>query len=492
MPGTWIARDRQSTPVVKHRLRVGSLYSLGAVAYTTVALLALGKLLTNTLTPHAVGQVALTLLVAESLGMAAGMGLPAALPKLLAGLDAPRLSALTRRLGTIQFMAASHAAVLGLVALLLRPWWPTSAQDILPESLGLLFVLPLLVLMVAHRDFLLAATAGRQAYRARAGALVLLATLMVLQFALLYAGDIQQPTAFLGAHVLAGFVAILALRLALPKRIREESESATDEQATQKALRFAAPLYVNNLMNFVYQRCDTLVIVLWLDLGTAAIVEMAKRLPTLLSRLLGAGLVPYLPTLSAYLREDETIRARQLIAQTTAIVAFCGYAVTLFLTATAAPLLALLFTAHYQEGAAVLGLLLIATCLAVQAGIMGQALIARDRPKTVMVINLALGALSLGLNLLLVPRFGMVGAGWSAIVAAGASLLLQFNAVRRAGLISRPPALVLHGLFVLCLIGFQATGEAIAPRLLMGTAFVVLAFLTGNVSIGMLRREDTP
>ena len=478
---------------MKHRLRVGSLYSLGAVAYTTVALLALGKLLTNTLTPHAVGQVALTLLVAESLGMAAGMGLPAALPKLLAGLDAPRLSALTRRLGTIQFMAASHAAVLGLVALLARPWWPSSAQDILPESLALLFVVPLLVLMVAHRDFLLAATAGRQAYGARAGAMVVLATLMVLQFALLYALDIQQPTAFLGAHVLAGFVAILALRLALPRRTREETKSTTDnKQATQKALRFAAPLYVNNLMNFVYQRCDTLIIVLWLDLGTAAIVEMAKRLPTLLSRLLGAGLVPYLPTLSAYLRENETVRASRLIVQTTTVVAFCGYAVTLFLTATAAPLLALLFTPDYQEGAAVLGLLLIATCLAVQAGIMGQALIARDRPKTVMHINLALGALSLGLNLLLVPRFGMVGAGWSAIAAAGVSLLLQFNAVRRAGLISRPPALGLHGIFVLCLIGFQATGEAIAPRLLMGATFVVAAFLTGSVSTGMLRREDTP
>ena len=240
-------------------------------------------------------------------------------------------------------------------------------------------------------------------------------------------------------------------------------------------------------MNFVFQRVDTLLIIAWLDLGTAAILEMTKRLPTLVSRFLGAALVPYLPTLTRHLREDDHVSAGTLIRQTATLAALVGYSVTLVMIALAQPLLAALFTKDYVSGAPVLGLLLLATCLAVQGGVMGQALIALERPKTVMYINLGLGALSLALNCLLVPRLGLMGVGWSALVAAAFSLVMQQRAVMKSPIpLPFLRMAKIHVLFLLTLACSLNRGDSVVAQLLIAGCFVALCWWTRTISVGMV------
>jgi len=472
---------------VKPALLSGSAYSLGAVLYSTAALLLAGKLLTNTLPPAGVGQVALAILAAEFLGMAGGLGLPAALPRLIAGAAGAARGGLYNRLLRVQLVAALYVALLAAVALMARPWWPPSAVLLLPTSPWLIAALPPLALAVALRDFLLAAAAGHHAYGRRALALIAMATLQVALFALLYRADTAPPIAFVAAHAVSALAGAALLFTRVPRA--REPGGEPDPAAAKLALRFAAPLYVNNLMNFIYQRVDTLLIAAWLGLGAAAIFEMAKRLPNLLSRLLRAALVPYLPALSELLRDGKSAGASALVWRASGVAAFSGYAVTLAALALGEPLLAALFTEDYRAGAVALGLLLAATTLAVQAGILGQALIALDRPRQVMNINLGLAALSLLFNVILVPRFGMAGAGWSAVLAAAFSLILQGRAVVRAGIPRGPRRhLLVHLYFVLAAAGGAAFG--MAPRLGLALVFVAACLLSGLVPLG--RREARP
>ncbi len=481
--------ERAPRDVVKGSTRSGSLWSVAAVGFATVALLALGKLLTNSLPPAGVGQVALTLLVAEFVGLFGGLGIPTALPKLLAAAKEDEGHHLTRGLLRLQFRVALALATLVLLLVMARPLWPQSIQFILPDTPALAGALPLLVVVVLLRDFLLAALAGRQYYRRRACAMMLMPGLLLVEFTALFQLDSPQPIAFLFAHGLAGIGGIVLLLGGLH---RPDDAKGREPRAVPNALRFATPLYINNIMNFVYQRVDTLLIVAWLDLGTAAIFEMAKRLPGLLSRVLRAALIPYLPTLAERLRDGNTGPAGQLIQQTMTLTAMAGYGVTLFLIAVANPLLAILFTSDYQSGTQALGLLLIATCLAVQAGIIGQALIALDRPKTVMHINLGLGLLSLTLNLVLVPRFGIVGAGWSAVAAATFSLALQQVAVLRAGIAQQGTVLLRVHLFFCVALGlFYWLGDAMVPRLVVAVIFPAACFAAGATTVSSETREIT-
>ena len=253
-------------------------------------------------------------------------------------------------------------------------------------------------------------------------------------------------------------------------------------------LRFSLPLYANTLMNFVYQRADTLLVVHFLGIGAGALFEMAKRVPGVLSRFFGAALIPYLPSVAELLRTRERERAARLIQRASIYTAFTGYAITLLTVAVQKPLLGLLFTADYTEAAPALGPLMIAACLAVQAGIMGQALIALERPWTVMYVNIGLAALSLALNAVLLPRMGLAGAGWSAVAASLFSYALQRAAVARAGLAA--PAgrgLLVHLLFIAAYAVPLNLGGETLPAAAAAVVYVAGCLALRAVSVAELR-----
>jgi O-antigen/teichoic acid export membrane protein len=476
---------------------------VGATIYAMAALLLVGKLLTNGLPKEGVGQVALLLLVAEFLGLCCSMGLPAALPKLLAAAGpAQRRDTLHSLLG-FQFKLAAALSVFCLLVILFRPAWPLWMSNAVGIKGPFLTLLPPLVVTIALRDFMLAAAAGYGHYPRRAAAIMTISSLHVAQFSALYLFHPGNPAYFAAAYGVSAFggvVVLLAGHFPRPEKgaIQERHESGChrDDSGitdTFRALQFSAPLYVNNLMNFFFQRVDTLLVVAWLGLGPAAVFEMVKRIPGLLSRLLGAALVPYLPGLAERLRAGENGRASTLIEEAAALSAFVGYGTALLAIAIGEPLLGLLFAPEYKDGAAALGPLLIAACVAVQAGIMGQALIALDRPRTVMYINVGLAVVSLSLNLFLIPRYGISGAGWSAVLAASFSYLMQRIAVTRLGIRGRfSRGDFIHVSFVVTFVLGLVLSPAWGTRLGIAGLFVGLCLWSGALPIAKLRPGGAP
>lgn len=413
---------------MKQRFLQGAAYSGAGMVYSTLALLVAGKLLTNTLPTAQVGEFALLLLCAECLGMIANLGLPATLPKLLQSRDAAGRQNVLAGLFAVQGFSAALVAGACAIAASTGSYWLPLVSSWLPLPHSLLALLPVLLVVVAFRDFLLAGAAGLHAYGLRAGAIATMATLQAIFFAALFFGSLEGPLPFAASNLFAtaAGTALLARAVIAPGK--------PDWGLAREQVRFSAPLFANNILNFIYQRVDTLLVVHFLGLETAAIFEMAKRIPGVVSRFFGAVLVPYLPSVSELLREGNLSRAGELLQRASAYTAFAGYVMTLTTVAAAAPVLHLLFNRDYTSATPALGPLLIAACLAVQAGIMGQALIALERPRWIMYINLGLALISILLNLLLVPRFGLAGAGWSAAAAALFSYALQWIAVARTGI----------------------------------------------------------
>lgn len=481
MHGSWTAPDGPFRTTVKRRFVQGTLYSTGSMVFSTAALLVAGKLLTNALPPEAVGHFALLLLCGEFLGMLANLGLPATLPKLLQARDAGR-DGLLACLFSFQLAVAFAVAAGCTAAAIVGPAWLPYVESWLPLPAELLILLPVMTVAVALRDFLLAGTAGLHAYGRRAGALALISALQVSFFAALFINGAQAPLPFAGSYLLAvtGGATLLARLVPAPRRV--------DWALAGAQVRFSVPLFVNNLLNFVYQRVDTLLVVYFLGIGTAAVFEMAKRIPGVLSRFFGAALIPYLPSVAELLRQGDRERASQLLQRASVYTAFAGYTMTLFVVAVQEPLLKLLFTGDYAHAAPVLGPLLIAACLAVQAGLMGQALIALDRPRPVMYINMGLAVISLGLNLVLVPRFGLVGAGWSAVTATLFSYGMQRWIVSRAGIVlPKGKGLLVHLFFVAAYAVPLNQGNAPVPVAAAAVVYVAGCLLLRVVPLADLR-----
>ena len=456
--------------------------------YSTLAMLVAGKLLTNALTLDAVSQVALLLILGELLGTCCNLGLTAALPKLLPACEESDRSRLLGALVPFQFVSALLMALVCAAGILLGPFWRPIAADFLPLSPAMLLLAPPLLAVITLRDFLLAAAAGLHAYGLRAGAIVLMSSLQMLTFGALFFAGSKAPTHYALAYIAAGAAGAALLSRIAPRPLRWDGALARQQ------VRFSAPLFANTLLGFAYQRLDTVIVVYFLGAGSAAVFEMAKRIPGVVGRFLGAGLVPYLPSIAGLLRDSGPEGAGLLLQRASAYTAFTGYLATLTVVAVQEPLLAVLFTTDYQDAAPAVGPLLIAACLATQAGLMGQALIALERPVLVMNINVGLAAIGIGLNLLLIPRFGLAGAGWSAAAAAWFSYVLQRAAVAKAGLpLARRRAIWIPVFFVLA-YGFAWRMDSVVWTLAAAGAFAAACMAAGPVSLSelrnLLRKED--
>lgn len=456
---------------------------------STLGLLAAGKFMTNALPLEGVAEVAVLLIAGELLGTCCNLGLTAALPKLLAARPGDGADRLLAVLFPFQCAVVVVAVVLTGAAGLLGPWWLPHAGPFLPLSPAMVMLAAPLLVAITLRDFLLAAAAGRHAYGRRAGAIVLMSSLQALTFGGLFLFERPSPHHFAWAYIASATAGTILLLWGLPRPLHWDGREAG------RQVRFSLPLFVNTLLGFAGQRLDTFFVAFYLGAGHVAVFEMAKRIPGVVGRFLGAGLVPYLPSVAERLRDGGTAGAGPLIQCVSAYTAFGGYLATLGVVAIQKPLLAALFTAAYQEAAPAVGPLLIATCLATQAGIMGQALIALDRPVTVMRINIGLAIIGIGLNWALVPRFGLAGAGWSAVAAGTFSLVLQRAALARAGMaLARAGTFKIHGLFAVA-YGSACYLDHPAVTMVIAMTYGTLCFCSGAISLvelRSLRRAEVP
>jgi O-antigen/teichoic acid export membrane protein len=201
-----------------------------------------------------------------------------------------------------------------------------------------------------------------------------------------------------------------------------------------EAVRFSSPLYINSLLVFLYQRTDTLLIGGLIGLEGAAILEMVKRLPMVLTRVMGAALTPYLPSMSRHLAVPNLAMAGALAGKAARTVAFLGYCTALSAMVVREPLIRLLFAESYVGGASVLCLLLITAVPALQAGIMTQALIALSRNRMILAVNLCVIAITVLGTVVLAPRWGLTGTGVAALTGNLCSLAAQTFWARRCAL----------------------------------------------------------
>lgn len=471
---------------VEHRGRAvirGGILSGAAILFSTAAMLAVGKMVTNRLGQTEVALFSLLLLWADFFNVAGGLGLPVSLPKLIGAASEGRRRTIAG--SCVRWQCRVFATFTLVWWLLLGAGWLLGiGVEYWRPYVTILVFLPLLSAAGAFRDGAMAALAGFGLYGPRAIGIAVssLAQILLVFFCLWV---MHCGIGILAAvMVAAAATAAVWLFLSFPEGARWNARP----DAAKECVRFSLPLYANSLLGFVFQRFDTMLIVLFLQSAPAvALYEMAKRIPVLLSRLLGATAVPFLPTLSGMLGQHQEKEAARFLARATGLVAFLGYAGVLSIVLVQEWLLILLFNREYLAAAPVLGLLAAAAAIGVQAGLMGQTLIALGKPGWVTSANVATALINVAANAVLLPIFGLMGAAIAAAGAAFFSLAAQTWCVRRNGLHVLWAAWALPQVFMMAAGGTIWLGHAApAARLIALGLFLAGCFATRVIAISDL------
>lgn len=431
-----------------------------------------------------IGTFWLLILCSDCLVLLTTFGLHSALPRILAAAPEEERRSLGASILLFQvFVSIAICAAVFVAWLLIRDPAAISVNENWTRLFPYLWLLPPFFFVATQRDTALAAMAGMNRFGPRAAAQVW-GALVNVSLVALFIGWLDGGLLTLALCTLAAYTvaAVWLGAFAFPWASLRRCASAYVD-----AVRFSKPLYVNNIMAFTTQRFDTFLVALLL--GNPVVVayyEMAKRLPNMYTRILVSTLVPYLPGISARVAEGDLDGAARLLNKTLALILFLGYSSVLAILVIERPLIVLLFSEKYLPSLAVLWLLMTGTCLAIQSGIFGQSLIALGKPGLVAWANLISGAFSVSANLVLIPRYGIFGAGiaflCTMIVTAG---IQGFWAHRNGMHLQFGRIVIAHTAMACCL----AVGQAFPTYMWRATAlaiFVGVSFAVSLVSVGQL------
>jgi O-antigen/teichoic acid export membrane protein len=198
--------------------------------------------------------------------------------------------------------------------------------------------------------------------------------------------------------------------------VRPQGDLAT----WRKLLVAAVPLGLALAINAVYFRADTLIISLYKPYSEVGLYTLAYRVLELALVIGTVFLNTTFPLLSEAVTNDES-RARRMIQSSSEVCVVLGAPLVAGGLALAPQIVDLAGGAKFHGSAEPLRILLAAGALAWVNGVFGFALIARERQASALWLNVTALAFNVGLNFLLIPRYGIVAA---AIVTVASELVI--------------------------------------------------------------------
>lgn len=215
-------------------------------------------------------------------------------------------------------------------------------------------------------------------------------------------------------------------------------------------------------------------------------VGMAALVPGVFSALL-------LPMMSNASSQGGGLAGRRF-ASTTRYLCLLSATLVAFALVLAGPAIQVLFGEAYADAVPVFSLCLVATAITAASSGASSLLISSDRQGTILVLMVAACLLKLGLDAVLVPRFGLMGAGWAFIAVAATVVVAMVSiAIRQTGVAPDRGRIVrvflAAGLAALVALP-AARGLPPLPGLLVGGTVLLCAYAVGTLLLGCWSRGD--
>jgi O-antigen/teichoic acid export membrane protein len=244
------------------------------------------------------------------------------------------------------------------------------------------------------------------------------------------AGIRMSLSSAMGLTTIAATAALIALIVESNRALRSARSFQPRYDQWQQWLMVSAPMLVLGIVQELMNQIDIILLGQLADARQAALFAASWRLASLVPfALVGLATMAGPLIAAAYERGagDELYRVSSIVARIGFVFALVS-AMALYVLAK--PLLAL-FGHEFGQGSRVLAVLLLGGVVNAFTGVVAYLLTLTGRERHALAIFAGALALSIGLNLLLIPRFGAVGAAVASSSATAAWNLAMLVYVRR-------------------------------------------------------------
>lgn len=229
---------------------------------------------------------------------------------------------------------------------------------------------------------------------------------------------------------------------------------------------FSLPLFLSGFLGVVSGWIDTLVLGYFCDQTLVGIYTSALLLASLVT--LGPDLLypVILPMMTECYAQNRHEELADLFHTVTRWIVWMTVPAVLFVGVFAAEGLQIMFGGEYLPAAAAVAVLVLGRLVYIISWTRATAMVLEERTQTILFITLVENGINLGLNILLVPRMGILGAGWATTISVGITAIITFLLFKKNLVLNRGADGFLGTFLRICLAAGVAVGVARGGRIL--------------------------
>jgi O-antigen/teichoic acid export membrane protein len=394
--------------------RASAVYTLGNIAPRFGAFLLLPIYL-RFLTQSEYGQFALLTSLSNVLGLALTLGLDGALMRLHFDYEARGRATLYGSLALFSIVAA--AAFTLLFGIVVGPFFSTLFAGIPFFPLGALTLLLAFAGTIQYVPSVLFRASGQPFYFVayNIGTFLLASVASVLLIVVL-----QLGVAGILIGQLVGALLILSVAIGTLMSLGAWSFSST---VLASALRFGLPLVPHALSNWVLRLSDRWLIALLIGLpvvqvqAAIGVYSFGYQIASIISIIVISFNFAWSPY---FFRIAERPSAPILYRHVTTLAIAGLLTLAVGLSALAPEIVNVVATSRYAQSVDVIRVVAFASVFQGQYTMLVTLIFFRKRTGRLALLTLGAGAANVLLNILLIPRMGIMGAAWSTLIAYGA------------------------------------------------------------------------
>lgn len=261
----------------------------------------------------------------------------------------------------------------------------------------------------------------------------------------------------------------------------------------KKIFNFCTPVYLNNIFHIIYGRANYFIIGAFLSPISIAFYDIAYKIPDSLKKLFDSFILVYFPNLSKLLARGELREGEELMNKSLSFFSLFITSLVFLSFLFQKEIIVLLFSYKYINAAMALSLLILNFQFITNVNIMGYSILSAGFPSIPMKINIVSSIISIAGGLIMIPKWGFLGAVYTVLIMNIVSQLLNYINLRKisikADLLKQlKPLLIVTILLVLYfLIGFNSILFKISYFLLYIILSTIFIKDIKNIFSSMLR-----
>jgi O-antigen/teichoic acid export membrane protein len=206
--------------------------------------------------------------------------------------------------------------------------------------------------------------------------------------------------------------------------------AALSGQGLRSLFVYCLPLTVSNVFGVIAPRSDILILGMWVSPEQVGVYSVAAQTAAVIALVLGGLTTMCAPVMGEIAATDDLRRLETLYATVCRWTLACTVPLFCLFAVFGTSILAL-FGQHFTEGAGAMAVLALGQLLYSAFGISGTLLLMFGHSRRFMANSILLGLFLVGSNLLLVPRFGMLGAACAVALSNAAIGCINLRQVYR-------------------------------------------------------------